>query len=476
MATTVQDIQVVRGLRTAVGREIKLPPNILNSIETIHNCIKSGTDLNGWKKVDWRDSGRGPTGITNPSKSTTQAYRTTSGSVSYSVHNGNSFFNNRHSGDQSSMKSNSSGNSHSGNSHSSNSHSGNSHSSNSHSSNSHSSNSHSSNNHSSNNHSGGHYAFNNRAKGGFRECHVSEPPASIPLTNTITMPAIETNAIIMPLSVVPLVATSLVATPLATPQDGFRTVHPKYVSKFKKNSDKVEDTILNKIILGKLNKFSELNYDEIKEFITHIIDSGQTDMIKCFMKLVFEKAASEEIFCPLYAKLLSELSTRYPVLLSEMANLYSLYMAIFEEVVDTKAENYNEVCLRNVEKKYRRGYSQFLAELIKYNVIDTDIFMKTVTKIITQIENNIKIVEALKINEEYGDCLMKIMKAIQEDSYGGDDTDLTKRNMIETIRQSLKTDIIHRIQHLTMRNSEYLGLSNKARFTFLDVYESIQKF
>jgi hypothetical protein len=68
------------------------------------------------------------------------------------------------------------------------------------------------------------------------------------------------------------------------------------------------------------------------------------------------------------------------------------------------------------------------------------------------------------------------MKAIQEDSYGGDDTDLAKRNMIETIRQSLKTDIIHRIHHLTMRNTEYLGLSNKARFTFLDVYESIQKF
>jgi hypothetical protein len=459
MATTVQDIQVVRGLRTTVGREVKLPTNILNSIEIVHNCIKSGTDLNGWKKVDWRDTSRGPTGGTNPTKSATQAYRSSSnsgsgsnsgtssntgsgsgsgsGSVSYSVRNGNSFFNNRQSSErreQAQMK-NSNGNSGT------------------------SSNS-------------GHYAFNNRSKGGFRESHVSEPPVSIPLTNTITMPLPDVD---QPLGVTSLVTpVAVTATPLA--HDGFRTVHPKYVSKFKKNSDKVEDTILNKIILGKLNKFSELNYDEIKEFITHIIDSGQTDMIKCFMKLVFEKAASEEIFCPLYAKLLSELSLRYPVLLSEMANLYSVYMAIFEEVVDTKAENYNEVCLRNVEKKYRRGYSQFLAELIKYSVIDTDIFMKTVTKIITQIENNIKIVEAIKINEEYGDCLMKIMKAIQEDSYGGDDIDLTKRNMIETIRQSLKVDIINRIQHLSVRNTEYKGISNKARFTFLDVYESILKF
>ena len=93
-------------------------------------------------------------------------------------------------------------------------------------------------------------------------------------------------------------------------------------------------------------------------------------MMKCFMKLVFEKAACEEVFCPLYAKLLSELSAKYPVLLTEMANLYSVYMSIFEEVPENKAENYNEVCKQNVEKKYRRGYSQFLAELIKHDVID----------------------------------------------------------------------------------------------------------
>jgi hypothetical protein len=68
------------------------------------------------------------------------------------------------------------------------------------------------------------------------------------------------------------------------------------------------------------------------------------------------------------------------------------------------------------------------------------------------------------------------MKAIQEDSYGGGDIDLTKRNMIENIRQSLKVDIINRIQHLSVRNTEYKGISNKARFTFLDVYESILKF
>jgi len=248
--------------------------------------------------------------------------------------------------------------------------------------------------------------------------------------------------------------------------DKFPSARPqKYVSKFKKASDKVEDTILNTIIRGKLNKFSQSNYTEIKEFITHIIDGNETDMIKCFMKLVFEKAASEEIFCPLYAKLLSELSSQYPVLLVEMENLYTQYMEIFEEVPEDNEENYNELCKRNVEKKYRRGYSQFLAELIKHDVIDTNTFMKIIMKIIGQVESNVLNKDSVKLIEEFADCLMKIMKAIQ---FGENST-------VQQIRVALKGDILERIKVLSVRNADMLGLSNKARFTFLDLYEAIHK-
>ena len=203
------------------------------------------------------------------------------------------------------------------------------------------------------------------------------------------------------------------------------------------------------------------------------------------MKLVFEKAASEEMFCPLYAKLLSELSARYQVLLTEMANLYSEYMEIFEDV-DENTENYTELCKRNIEKKYRRGYSQFLAELIKHNVIDIETFIKTINKIIGQIEHNIKNKESIKQNEEYADCFMKIMKAIQTENINDNDGDgysisdsddeQSKENIIDAIRILLKNDIYNRIQPLTVRNSEHLGLSSKARFTLLDIYEGIQKF
>ena len=35
--------------------------------------------------------------------------------------------------------------------------------------------------------------------------------------------------------------------------------------------------------------------------------------LKEFINLVFKKAACEEIFCPLYAKLLGEVSEKYPI-------------------------------------------------------------------------------------------------------------------------------------------------------------------
>lgn len=300
--------------------------------------------------------------------------------------------------------------------------------------------------------------FADRARsnhGGGRPRYSIDTPSSIPLTNNTPSEPAESRR-----------------TAWQESSDGFRHSHQKYVSKFKKTSAKVEDTILNTILLGKLNKFSQPNYNEIKEFIMHIIDSGQNEMITCFMKLVFEKAASEEVFCPLYAKLLSELSTRYPVLLTEMANLYTQYMEIFDEITEIDSETYNEMCKRNVEKKYRRGYSQFLAELIKHNVIDTDTFIRIINKIIGQVEANCMNKDSVKLNEEFADCFMKIMKAIRTDGVQDQDD---SENTIQVIRQLLKRDIVCRIQPLTVRDPERLGLSNKARFTFLDIYESIQK-
>jgi len=442
MSSVYQDIQAVRSLRKEL-RDINLSKPIMNAIETVHGCIQSGTDLNGWRKVNWRSSAGGPTPSHNGNSSSgrsnnndrTDSFR---GHSTSHHHNskGNGFFrtnaggsNNtasvatpssfssrnysnhsvRLSGENTNrFKSSSNGSTHGG-------------------------------------------AGSGAGSGSTNE---SSTP-SFPLSNSSTGSQAFTN-------------NSSTNTHSNTPS--FSSPHSKYVSKFKKDTDKVDDMIINNIILSKLNKMSIVNYEEIKEFITHIIDSNQTEMTRCFMRLVFQKATVEETFCPLYAKLLSELSTGYPVLLTEMTSLYNSYMEIFEEVDEKDEKSYNELLKRNVEKKYRRGYSQFLAELIKHGVINTDSFMKTIYTIVKQVENNLGNADAIKLNEEYTDCLIRIVNAIKSDDLDEDDDN------IEEIREIIKRDISQRIKQFTVKNSDNKGISTKTRFSFLNIYEDIEKF
>ena len=70
--------------------------------------------------------------------------------------------------------------------------------------------------------------------------------------------------------------------------------------------------------------------------------------------------------------------------------------------------------------------------------------------------------------EELADCLVRMIKAIQSET--------NHEEKICHIRSALKEDVSPRIQPFTVRLPEAVGLSNRARFTFMDIFEGIQKF
>jgi hypothetical protein len=455
MSSTIQDIQHIRSLRSEL-RNITLSDSILTSIDNIHQCVKSGTDLNGWKRVDWRGGGGNSSGGNSSGGASSRGggrgggggdgggrgggdgggdggYNRSNNSFKHGntgrVNNTDSFFTGR----SSSHSSFGGGGGGSG---------------------------------------GGRSKPHGSSPFGSGKYHNNEHTASIPLSASVpsTQSSIskdKNDKYDTPNEVKNEIVHVHVHEPRVPTTASIAST--RYVSRFKKDAAQVDDTILNTILLGKLNKFSVSNYAEVKEFITHIIDSGQTDMMRCFMRIVFQKAASEEIFCPLYAKLLSELSAGFPVLLDEMNNLYEHYMKIFEEVDEsTKTENYNEFLKRNIEKKYRRGYSQFLAELIKHDVINSNVFVQTIDTIIKQVENKCHNSEAVQIVEEYADCMMRIVNAIVSDKRGD--------SKITSIKKYLRSAINATLKQFTVKNTENVGITMKARFTFMDIYEVIEKF
>jgi hypothetical protein len=263
---------------------------------------------------------------------------------------------------------------------------------------------------------------------------------------------------------VPTTPNGSPAVPLVSPSAATNTLEPaapappqrttmRYVSKFTNSSVSTEKTIVNTLIRGKLNKFTSDNYDDIKEFLMVILETGDEDpnFLHDFMKLIFTKAAEEELYCPLYAQLLHDLSARFPYLIEEMTTLYKRFMAIFEEVSEKSVQNYTDLLERNKEKRYRTGYSQFIVELYNHRIIDQVSFKDTVSLIVNELRILTDTDEKINIVEEYVGCLNKIMTGL-------------KGRVPADIKEKVAT-----LNDLTVKGLVKPSMSSKVRFALMDV-------
>jgi len=242
------------------------------------------------------------------------------------------------------------------------------------------------------------------------------------------------------------------------------TPPPKYTSRFKKTGE-ADDAVLL-LIQDKLNKFSPKNYKEIFDFLCQILDSGKIHFLKDFMKFVFQKATREETFCPYYAQLLCELTGKYPVILSEMVLRYREFGAIFDDISELESDSYAELLASNTDKAYRQGYAQFLGELVKYNVLDTELFVTTLGSIITNIERMSVNEKGKSVLEEYVICLMRIIEAVKAGS-----TDLAK-----ALRKALKERFIATLDPLSKKNADLTGIATRSRFIIMNIVDAIRAF
>jgi len=236
------------------------------------------------------------------------------------------------------------------------------------------------------------------------------------------------------------------ATPSPTP-----TVPVRYVSKFHNGAKAGDDKILNTVILNKLNIFSVKTYDDVKQFLFQILGSDQKEFVREFTWLVFRKAAAEDKFCPLFAKLLSEIKKEYPVIMEEMRNLHNTYLDIW--AVKGNPDT-------TVDRRCRLGYSQFLAELTALEVLESDTMKQTLITLMKCITDCLDTPENAETVEEYMDCLRQLCG-----------TRVPKR-----VREMIRGILLGDLEKLISRDhKEMPGLSNKSRFACMDIRDILIK-
>lgn len=236
------------------------------------------------------------------------------------------------------------------------------------------------------------------------------------------------------------------------------TTSTKFSSAAVKSSVDTDDRILAKV-KGKINKIGFTTYDATKTFMQQILDSEETEFLDEFMKFVFQKAATESTFCPLYAKLLHELADQFTHLRVVMHNLFRDYTAIFTEVEtapDVGTEDYKAFVEAQERKKFRRGYSQFVAELVKLGEADEEAFAILVQQIVAVLEASNASPAKTLVCEEYIDCLAHMCTSAPK----------------ILSRSSWAPGVKDRLIALTeLPRSTTLGLTNKGRFALMDLVD-----
>ena len=245
---------------------------------------------------------------------------------------------------------------------------------------------------------------------------------------------------------------SLDSPSVSTPrvQNAWNPTSSRYVSKFHNGAKAGDDKILRTIILNKLNVFSVKTYDDVKQFLFQILGSDQKEFIREFTWMVFRKAAAENKFCGLYAKLLSEIKREYPVILEEMKKLHHTYLDIWKitETPDLQ-----------VDKRYRLGYSQFLAELTALGVLDVESMKLTLGTLKACILECISLEDQKETIDEYMNCLKQLCNS------------KTPGQVKSMIKELLVSDLSCWIQRPA---KDVPGLSSRSRFACMDILDLLQ--
>jgi len=223
----------------------------------------------------------------------------------------------------------------------------------------------------------------------------------------------------------------------------------RYVSKFHNGAKTGDDKILNTVILNKLNVFSVKTYDDVKQFLFQILGSDQKEFIREFTWLVFRKAAAEDKFCGLFARLLSEIKKEYPVIMEEMQKLHTTYLDIWT-VTDIKEQV--------VDRRCRLGYSQFLAELTALGILDLESMKLTLETLKSCIKECLSNSEHLVTIEEYMECLRQLCGT------------RVPKDVKFMIRELLIADLE---KWIAEPRDSIPGLSNKSRFACMDLRDSL---
>lgn len=245
----------------------------------------------------------------------------------------------------------------------------------------------------------------------------------------------------------------------------FKQYKPKFTNSDYAEDDSPESKMLLNIQQA-INKLVDENYQSLKRLLLNFLNLGHgNSYLPKFMKMIFNSAIRDKVHCHLFAKILYEMSQEYSFLQTEMNTKYDEFVStIFnniEPVYSTDSIDVSNEKIANSEM--RKGYSQFITELLKFNVIEDTYFLNIVQLIINTIKTQAVDKKYATSIVECAECLKTIVEVIitpDVDSYKR-----IKKIIIDTHMDTFK--------ELSNSSPGRPGIIPKAEFAIMDICDML---
>jgi hypothetical protein len=194
----------------------------------------------------------------------------------------------------------------------------------------------------------------------------------------------------------------IVDTPTQNNNNSKNWRNPKPKSLIDKDSLSKEELIINSIN-SLLNKLAPKNYELIESKTLEICKENKDnkETLEKIIDSVFLKAVMQSTYCPYYVKLINKIIENEIDIINVINSKSKEYQIMLKmenntKLTSTEKETYDEFCEKIKNKTYKAGYSQFIGELLKNNIIEKEIISSCLSLFI----ENVKILIENDINDE----------------------------------------------------------------------------
>jgi hypothetical protein len=219
------------------------------------------------------------------------------------------------------------------------------------------------------------------------------------------------------------------------------------------------------LLRSHLNKMSDKNYNDIKNKVVDIIENmmkeiiDNDDMTK-LGTIIFEIASTNRFYSKIYADLYSDLINKFQIMEDIFQDNFKNYMNLFDNIEYVEPNvDYNKFCKINKDNEKRKALASFFVNLMNNKIISTDKIINIIRNLMSKIY--IYINQDNKKNE-VDELTENIAILYKKELFSGD----VEYELIDGMTIS---EIIENLAHSKSKN--YLSLSNKSIFKFMDLIE-----